>query len=83
MTDAHFAVTAGWGVAGQVMLSCLVRAASWNVPTHRRNSPFWRTRCPCPVKTTFGIHLNEESVWCNIPAAIWNYRLGGYQVLKK
>ena len=32
---------------------------------------------------TFDIHLNGESFWRNVPAAVWNYRLGGYQVLKK
>ena len=33
--------------------------------------------------TTFDIHLNDHAYWCNIPAAVWNYKLGGYQVLKK
>ena len=33
--------------------------------------------------TTFDIYLNEDAFWCNVPAAVWNYRLGGYQVLKK
>ena len=33
--------------------------------------------------TTFDIHLNDNARWSNIPAAVWNYRLGGYQVLKK
>ena len=32
---------------------------------------------------TFDIYLNEEAFWRNVPAAVWNYRLGGYQVLKK
>ena len=33
--------------------------------------------------TTFDIHLNDHAYWCNVPAAVWNYKLGGYQVLKK
>ena len=33
--------------------------------------------------TTFDIHLNGKAFWRNIPAAVWNYKLGGYQVLKK
>ena len=33
--------------------------------------------------TTFDIHLNDNALWCNVPAAVWNYKLGGYQVLKK
>ena len=34
-------------------------------------------------ETTFDIYLNGRAYWCNIPAAIWDYKLGGYQVLKK
>ncbi len=38
---------------------------------------------PALGETTFDIHLNAEAFWRNVPAAVWNYRLGGYQVLKK
>ena len=31
----------------------------------------------------FDIYLNARTFWCNVPAAVWNYKLGGYQVLKK
>ena len=34
-------------------------------------------------ETTFDIYLNDRAYWRNIPAAVWGYRLGGYQVLKK
>ena len=34
-------------------------------------------------KTTFDIHLNGRVWWRNVPAAVWRYKLGGYQVLKK
>ena len=33
--------------------------------------------------TTFDIYLNDNAFWRNVPAAVWNYNLGGYQVLKK
>ena len=33
--------------------------------------------------TTYDIHLNDNAYWRNVPAAMWNYRLGRYQVLKK
>ena len=32
---------------------------------------------------TFDIHLNRRAWWCNVPTAVWRYKLGGYQVLKK
>ena len=34
-------------------------------------------------ETTYDIHLNDNAYWRNVPANVWNYRLGGYQVLKK
>ena len=34
-------------------------------------------------ETTFDVYLNERAYWRNVPAAVWNYKLGGYQVLKK
>ena len=33
--------------------------------------------------TTFDIYLNDGAYWRNVPAAVWRYKLGGYQVLKK
>ena len=32
---------------------------------------------------TFDVYLNGNAFWRNVPAAVWNYRLGRYQVLKK
>ena len=34
-------------------------------------------------ESTFDIYLNARAFWRNVPTAVWNYRLGGYQVLKK
>ena len=34
-------------------------------------------------KSTYDIYLNEVAYWKNIPANVWNYIIGGYQVLKK
>lgn len=35
----------------------------------------------CP--TMFDTYLNGNAVWHNVLAAVWCYKLGGYQVLKK
>ena len=29
------------------------------------------------------VHINNESLWSAVPINVWNYTLGGYQVLKK
>ncbi len=76
MTGDDFALTAGWGhygTGGAVMPGQgLVeeRAALGNAS---------RTI----GETTFDVYLNGRTFWKNVPAAVWGYELGGYQVLKK
>jgi hypothetical protein len=31
----------------------------------------------------YDVYLNEASCWRNVPEAVWNYTIGGYQVIKK
>lgn len=33
--------------------------------------------------TTCDIYLNDVAYWKNIPVTVWNYTIGGYQVIKK
>jgi hypothetical protein len=33
--------------------------------------------------STVDIYLNNETYWSNVPEAVWQYTIGGYQVLKK
>lgn len=32
---------------------------------------------------TLDVHLNAETFWSNVPEMVWDYALGGYQVIKK
>ena len=32
---------------------------------------------------TLDVYLNDAAFWRNVPEAVWNYTIGGYQVLKK
>lgn len=36
-----------------------------------------------PVPRMLNIFLNETSYWHNVPSAVWQYTIGGYQVIKK
>ena len=36
-----------------------------------------------PVHITCDVYLNEVAYWRNIPAKVWGYYIGGYQVIKK
>ena len=34
-------------------------------------------------ETTNDAYLNADAYWANVPAKVWDYKLGGYQVIKK
>ena len=82
MTGDDFALTAGWGHFGQgeaVMPGQGRIVERPYTPEERAALP----ALPALGETTFDIHLNDRAYWRNVPAAVWNYKLGGYQVLKK
>ena len=83
MTGADFALTAGWGHAGQ---GGAVMPGQGRV-VERAYTPEERealgNALPALGETTFDVYLNDRAFWRNVPAAVWRYRLGGYQVLKK
>ena len=83
MTGGDFALTAGWGHFGtgaavmpgqgrtvERLCNADERAALGDVAATLGDS-------------TFDVYLNTSAYWQNIPNAVWNYKLGGYQVLKK
>ena len=83
MSGNDFAVTAGWGHFG---------AADAVMPGQGRvvgrvYTPDERVALGDALstlgETTFDIYLNARAFWRNVPVAIWTYKLGGYQVLKK
>ncbi len=41
------------------------------------------TALECLGKTTSDIYLNDRAYWKNVPARVWEYTIGGYQVMKK
>ena len=32
---------------------------------------------------TFDVYLNDRRYWRNVPAAVWSYKVGGCQILKR
>ena len=78
-----FVVTAGWGHSGSgdAVMPGQGRAVE------RAYTPSERAAlgdaAPMLGRTTFDIYLNRNAFWRNVPAAVWTYKLGGYQVLKK
>ncbi|MCY4140485.1 MAG: N-6 DNA methylase [Rhodobacteraceae bacterium] len=83
MTGDDFAITANWGRYGQgdAVMPGKGRAIERAYTAEERSA--LGGALPAVGNTTFDIYLNGEAFWRNVPAAIWTYRLGGYQVLKK
>ena len=83
MAGEDFAVTAGWGRYGQggAVMPGQGRVVERAFSLHERGS--MGDALAAPGGGTFDIYVNGEAFWRNVPAAVWNYRLGGYQVLKK
>ena len=83
MAGGDFAVTAGWGHYGQgdAVMPGQGRAAERAFSADERAA--MGDALPALGGKTFDIYLNGEAFWRNVPAAVWTYRLGGYQVLKK
>ena len=81
MAGDDFALTAGWGREG-------AGDAVMPGPGRHHERTYAANETPPPAAaplgaTTFDIHLNDRAYWRNVPANVWNYKLGGYQVLKK
>ena len=83
MIGEDFAVTAGWGHygSGDVVMPGQGRMVE------RAYTPDERLEMgdalPALGETTVDIYLNARTCWRNVPAAVWTYKLGGYQILKK
>ncbi len=83
MAGDDFALAAGWGYigAGGAVMPGQGRAIERAFTPEEREA--LGDALPAVGDTTFDVHLNDRAFWCNVPAAVWHYRLGGYQVLKK
>ena len=83
MAGDDFALTAGWGHfgQGQAVMPGQGRVVERPYTTDERAA--LGGDVSTLGKTTFDIYLNDRAYWCNVPASVWNYKLGGYQVLKK
>ena len=83
MAGDDFALTAGWGHygVGDAVMPGQGRAVERTCTPGEREAR--GDVLPALGNTTFDIYLNAGAFWRNVPAAVWRYKLGGYQVLKK
>ncbi len=83
MGGEDFAVTARWGHYGKddAVMPGQGRVVERNYTPDERAT--LNDTLPVLGENTFDVHLNENAFWRNVPATVWTYQLGGYQVLKK
>ena len=83
MTGNDFSMRAGWGHFGQgeAVMPGQGRVVERPYTTDERTA--LGEAIQTLGDTTFDVYLNDRAYWRNVPAAVWNYKLGGYQVLKK
>ena len=76
-TPLDLEISAGWGSAGKEGVT---------MPGKGRRVervPGDAERVPELGETTFDVYLNDTAYWRNVPARVWDYTIGGYQVIKK
>ena len=83
MAGDDFALTAGWGHfgSGDAVMPGQGRIVQRAYTPEERAALAGAT--PILGETTYDIYLNKRAYWRNVPAGVWTYKLGGYQVLKK
>jgi predicted helicase len=88
------AVTAGWGHAGKGGVTMPGKGKVDQRACTPDELSAMRSRAStldlteeqgvaCLGATTCDIYLNTTAYWRNIPASVWDYTIGGYQVIKK
>ena len=78
----NLSLTAGWGHAGQggVTMPGKGKVDSRDYTDDERPAP---EALALLGAATCDIFLNTAACWRNVPANVWDYTIGGYQVLKK
>ncbi len=89
-----FAVTAGWGHAGKGGVTMPAKGkfierdyteaeiAALTNAAEQLDLSLEKIKEMLGV-TTFDVYLNDSAFWRNVPRNVWEYTIGGYQVIKK
>jgi len=75
--QGHLDLTAGWGHAGKGG-ACMPGTGKY---VERKTKDERQERLFGP--DTLDVYLNDAAYWANVPRAVWDYYIGGYQVVKK
>ncbi|PSB16539.1 DNA methyltransferase [Phormidesmis priestleyi ULC007] len=90
--NTDFALTAGWGHAGQnnVTMPGKGKVSDRPYTPEEQTAITLLGNCEATAEVidqlgtnTRDIYLNDIAYWKNIPDRVWSYTIGGYQVIKK
>ncbi|MBV5299110.1 MAG: N-6 DNA methylase [Rhodoferax sp.] len=78
LKPAEFALTAGWGSGGQggITMPGKGKTEARAATPNEQNASFGSA-------STQDVYLNATAYWKNIPQPVWDFTIGGYQVIKK
>ncbi len=92
----NLSLTAGWGHAGQGGVTMPGKGKLETRPftaeevgqassLSSSSQPDRQDACPTTIlgSVTHDVFLNEAACWQNVPEKVWDYTIGGYQVIKK
>ena len=82
-TDDDYAVTARWGIAGKGGITMPAKGRVLSRPFDAAERTALGDSLALLGEETCDIFLNDKAHWKNVPRPVWEYTLGGYQVLKK
>jgi hypothetical protein len=82
-TDEDYAVTARWGIAGKGGVTMPAKGRVEKRPFSAEELAAFGDAVVTLGDATCDIYLNDNAYWRNVPLPVWEYTLGGYQVLKK
>ena len=83
MGGEDFSIAQNWGFFGQGGAVMQGKGRTVDRPCKSEERESLGSAVGVLGGTTFDVHLNERAYWRNVPSAVWGYKLGGYQVLKK
>ena len=82
MAGADYALTAGWGHAGKAGAVMPGRGRLATRP-YAQDEAGTQAQAALLGPRTQDVFLNAEACWRNVPETVWDFSIGGYQVLKK
>jgi hypothetical protein len=81
-SSPDFSITVGWGHAGQGGVT-MPGKGKMLTRAYRPEEQPERPHLDLLGKSTHDIYLNDAAYWRNVPERVWDFTIGGYQVMKK